>query len=135
MRTIFVLVFVALCGTELARAQVTSSANLACTVVGVGGMACNGIGVPPSSEDNKKSPRMFVTRFTLEPGAALDQPSSSSDCLIVGIDGGDLVNERAPQLHVSLEKDSLTLMPREKPFRLRNKSAKSVEFRLIEIAR
>jgi hypothetical protein len=38
-------------------------------------------------------------------------------------------------LHVSLEKDSVTLMPKEQPFRLRNKGSDDAEFRLIEIRR
>jgi|SRR5215472_11669206 len=138
MRTI-ALALVALCATELATAQVISSANMGCTVVGEGGMACNGIGVPgvpDPNEDQKTSPRLFITDFKLEPGAALDKPNSSTDdCLIIGIDGGDLLNEREPHHHVSLEKDSVTLMPRELPFHLRNKSSKSVEFRLIRIRR
>jgi len=98
-------------------------------------MSCNGIVSPETKEEGKKLPKLFITDFILEPGAALDQPSSSSDCLLVGINGGDLVNENAPFLHVSLEKDSVTLMPREQPFRLRNKGSDTVEFRLIEIQR
>ena len=126
---------VALCGPAIATAQVTSSLNQGCTVVAAGGMACNGLGVPETNQELKKLPRLFVTHFILQPGAALDQPSSSSDCLLVGGNGGDLLNEKAPFLHVSLERDSVTLMPREQPFRLRNKSAGNVEFRLIEIRR
>jgi hypothetical protein len=134
MRWMFTLAL-ALGGPALAIAQVTSPANMGCTLVASGGMACNGIGVPDTSEAKKKSPRLFVTDFILEPGAAWDQPSSSSDCLIVGIKGGDLLNEKLPLLHVSLEKDSVTLMPRETPFRLRNNGSQNVEFRLIEIQR
>jgi hypothetical protein len=125
---------VALCGTAIATAQVLSSANLGCTVVAAGGMACNGISVADAKPEGKLA-RLFVTHFTLQPGAAVDQPSSSSDCLLVGINGGDLLNEKAPFLHVSLERDSVTFMPREQPFRLRNKSGDDVEFRLIEIRR
>lgn len=99
-------------------------------------MACNGIiGVGKEEQKEKKIPKLFITHFILEPGAVLDQPSSSSDCLLVGINGGDLLNENAPFLHVYLGKDSVTLMPREQPFRLRNKGSDTVEFRLIEIRR
>ena len=129
------VVLVALCGPAMATAQITSSRNLGCTVVAPRGMSCNGIVSPETKEEGKKLPKLFITDFILEPGAALDQPSSSSDCLLVGINGGDLVNENAPFLHVSLEKDSVTLMPREQPFRLRNKGSDTVEFRLIEIQR
>jgi hypothetical protein len=129
------VVLVALCGPAIVSAQITSSGNLGCTVVASGGMACNGIVSPETKEEGRKLPKLFITHFVLEPGAALDQPSSSSDCLLVGINGGDLLNENAPLLHVSLEKDSVTLMPRERPFRLRNKGSDTVEFRLIEIRR
>ena len=87
---------VALCGPAIATSQITSSANLGCKVVAPSGMACNGIGVPETKEEGKRLPKLFITHFTLERGAALDQLSSSSDCLLVGINGGDLVNERAP---------------------------------------
>lgn len=53
----------------------------------------------------------------------------------MSISGGDLLNEKAPFLHVSLEKDNVTLMPKEQPFRLRNKGSDNVEFRMIEIRR
>jgi len=85
-------------------------------------MACNGIGVP-DTDKGKNLPTLTVTHFTVEPGAAIEQPTPSRDCLIIGINGGGLVNEKLPLLHVSLEKDVVTLMPKEQPFRLRNKGA------------
>jgi hypothetical protein len=136
MRTMFVLALAALSCPAVIAAQVTSSVNMGCTVVAAGGIACNGIGVPVTKEpEEKKLPRLFVTHFILEPRAVLDQPNPSSDCLIIGINGGDLLNERWPLLHLSLEKDSVTLMPKEQAFRLRNKGANNVEFRLIEVRR
>lgn len=45
------------------------------------------------------------------------------------------MNEKAPFLHVSLQKDSVSLMPKEQPFRLRNKGSTDVKFRLIQIQR
>jgi hypothetical protein len=134
MRTMLAFAFVDLCGPTIAAGQVTSSENLSCTV-GAGGMACNGIGAGKTREGENKSPKLFVTRFILEPGAVLEQTSSSSDFLIIGINGGGLLNEKAPLLHVSLEKDSVALMPKEQPFRLRNKGSENVEFQLIEIRR
>jgi hypothetical protein len=104
MRISLAVVLAAVCGPAMAAAQVFSSENLACTVVAAGGMACNGIGASGIKGVDKKVPKLFVTHFTLEPGAALDEPSSPSDCLIIGIQGGDLVNEKLPSLHVSLER-------------------------------
>ncbi len=132
MRAMLLLTF--LVGPTMALAQVTSSANLGCTVVAAGGMSCNGIAFP-DTEKGKNLPRLTVTHFTVEPGAAVDEPRPSSDLLIIGINGGDLVNEKPPFLHVSLEKDAVTLMPKEQPFRLRNKSSVSIELRLLEIRR
>jgi hypothetical protein len=139
------VVLLVLCGPAIAAAQIISSGNLGCTVVAPSGMACNGIVAPTffgivgpetkTKEEGQKLPRLFITHFKLEPGAVLDEPSSSSDCLLVGINGGDLLNESAPFHHVSLGKDSVTLMPREQPFRLRNKGSETVEFQMIEIRR
>ena len=134
-RMLVLALITALWGTAIGTAQVPSSANTGCTVDAAGGMACNGIAVLETNDEKNKAPRLSVTHFVLEPGAALDQPSSSSDCLIMGVNGGDLLNERWPFLHVSLERDSVILMPREKPFRLRNKGSDKVEFRMIEIRR
>ena len=135
MRTTLTLALLTLCCLASATAQVISSENMGCTVVAGGGMSCNGIGDGKQEENEKKIPKLFITHFLLEPGAAFEQPSPSSDCLIIGINGGDLLNEKLPLLHVSLEKDSVTLMPKEQPFRLRNKGSDNVEFRLIEIRR
>lgn len=133
MRVTLVLILSVLCHPMMAMTQVTSSANLGCRAA-KGGMACNGISIP-EPKDETKLPKLFVTHFTIEPGAALNQPSSSSDCLIVGINGGDLLNEKPPLLHVALEKGSVTLMPKEQPFLLRNDGSYDVELQLIEIRR
>ena len=43
------------------------------------------------------------------------------------------MNEKKPFRNVSLGKGSVTLLPRGKPYRLRNNSSVTVEFRVIEI--
>lgn len=129
------LVLTVLLTSAIATTQVTSSANLGCTISAAGAMACNGIGVGETKDARKEPPKLFVTQFTIGPGAALDEPDSSSDCLIIGINEGDLVNEKPPFLHVSLEKDAVVLLPKGVPYLLRNKGAKNVELRLIEIRR
>jgi len=134
MRIALFIVIAVLVSSFNVMAQVISSANMGCTVIAAGGMACNGIADPAADKD-KTLPKLSVTHFVLEPGAALDQPNPSGDCLIAGISGGDLLNEKSPFLHVSLEKDSVTLMPKGLPFRLRNGASAKVEFRLIEIRR
>jgi hypothetical protein len=96
MRTMVALVV--LLGSAISAAPLTSSENLSCTATAAGGLGCDGIGVVPEKQEGKRLPKLFLTHFILEPGAALDQPSSSSDCLLVGINGGDLLNEKAPFL-------------------------------------
>lgn len=118
-------------------AQIASSGNWGCTVTGSGeksGMGCDGLGVPPAKWD-KDRPTLLVTDMRFEAGASWDFPVASSDYVVLGISGGDLLNEEAPFGHISLDKGSVTLMPRGKPFRLRNDGSKTVEFRLIEIHR
>jgi len=97
-------------------------------------MACNDLSVP-DAEKVKNLPNLTVTHFTIEPGAAVEEARPSSDCLIIGINGGDLVNEKPSFLHVSLEKDVVILMPKQHPFRLRNKGSENIELRLLEIRR
>lgn len=133
MRTLVVLAVLS-CPVS-AIAQVSPSSSLGCTLVAAGGMGCNGIGIPETKSAGKHAPKLYITNFVLESGAALEQPSSSSDCVLIGINGGDLVNEKPPFLHVSLDRDTVALMPRKVPFRLRNKSFDKVEFRVIEIRR
>jgi len=125
---------VVLVSCVMAGAQITSSANLSCTVVaGGGGMACSGL--VPHMANGKNLPMLSVTLFTIEPGGVVENRRPSVDLLIIGVNGGDLLNEKPPFLHVLLEKDAVTLMPREHPFRLRNKGSKSVELRLLEVRR
>jgi hypothetical protein len=139
MLRVFVTAFLFLCGPLLASAQIISSSNLGCTVgTPSGGMVCTGISsIPDAKDKEKKLPKLSVTHFIIKPGAALErtQTGCSSDCLIIGINGGDLLNEQAPFLHVSLAKDSVTLMPKEQPFRLSNKGLNDVEFFLIDVQR
>lgn len=134
MRTMLILVLAVLCPPTIATAQITSSQNLACTVTASGGMACNGIGAPDTEED-KNQPKLSTVHYIVEPGAALDEPTASSDYLIVGINGGDLVNEKSPFRHLFLEKDQVNLLPKGQPFHLRNKTSQDVEVRLIQIRR
>src|SRR5438270_43369 len=113
IRMTLAIAFVVTCSLLSVRAQVIPSTNMVCTVIGEGGMACNGPGPARPIAEDRNVPRLSVIRFILRPGAALNQPSSSSDCLIIGIDGGVLLNEKAALRHVSLEKGYVTLLPKE----------------------
>jgi len=70
-----------------------------------------------------------------QPEAVLVHGITPQKTLLEGISEGALVNEKTPFRSLSLGKGSVTLMPRGKPFRLRNKSSVTVEFRVIEIRR
>jgi hypothetical protein len=117
-------------------AQVQSSKNMGCTVGAKGGMTCNGTGAPDAWDKRQtRQPTLSTVHYTLEPGPVLSEPNSDLDCLIVGINGGSVLNEEWPSRHVSLDKDEVTLLPKEQPFRLRNVGPTDVEFRMIAIER
>lgn len=143
MRAIFAIV--ALCWPAVAIAQITTSFNDGCTINRQGGMMCNGLGPGPSprrpgtlegpNDEGKKGPSLSTLYIRLEPGASFKSAACPGDCVLLGVNGGGLSNEMAPFRTVDLDKYSVTLMPKEIPFRLRNQSSKTVEFRVIEIRR
>ena len=140
MRTFATFAVLMLCCPVIERAQVAPSSGLGCLVIAGGGMTCNGPTSPPTDSNNKASqtdfPQLLLTEMRLEAGATFDvRGNARSDYLIEGIDEGSLVNEKSPFRFVSLHKGSVILMPSGKPFRLRNKSSITVEFRVIEIRR
>lgn len=126
-----------LCCPVIAMAQIGPSSGLGCRVIAAGGMTCNGPSAVPAvpKVGETDSPRLLITVMSLEAGAAFDVRDALSDYIIEGISEGALVNEKTPFRSLSLGKGSVTLMPRGKPFRLRNKSSVTVEFRVIEIRR
>jgi len=112
-------------------AQVAAT-EAGCTVT-VGGMACNG--PQPGKTAHQNPPILMFLLIKLAPGASFDSWDSEPDCLIFGINGGILVNELTPFGEVSLEKDSVTLMPRELAYRLRNTTSRPIEFRIAQVRR
>ena len=138
MRTLATFAIAVLCFPVIA--QVAPSSGMGCRVIANGGMTCNGPTAPPAGPNTKAGetdlPRLLLTEMRLEPGAAFDiRENARSDYLVEGVNEGSLVNEKTPFRFVSLNKGSVTLMPSGKPFRLRNKSSVTVEFRVIEIRR
>ena len=143
MRAIFAIV--ALCCPVIATAQITTSFNDGCTIGPRGSMMCEGLGPAPiprkpgalesPNDEGKRGPSLSTLYIRLEPGASFKSTSFRGDCVLLGINGGGLSNEMAPFRKVDLDKNSVTLMPKELPFRLRNQSSRTVEFRVIEIQR
>jgi mannose-6-phosphate isomerase-like protein (cupin superfamily) len=79
-------------------------------------------------------PKLFVTRCILAPGAPLNPLVEGADVLIVGMNNGELVNEkRSPQSQVSVSNGSVMLMPKEEPYLLRNIGKENLELLVIEV--
>jgi mannose-6-phosphate isomerase-like protein (cupin superfamily) len=131
------LAIAVLCLPVISVAQIRPSRGWGCTVTTAGGMTCNGPSTIPTNPNDKvgeaHEPKLLITQMRLEAGAAFDVRDALSDFVIEGISEGALVNEKTPFRYVDLGKGSVTLMPSGKQFRLRNKSAATVEFRVIEI--
>jgi len=132
MRTIFAIA--ALCWPAIAIAQVTTSFNSGCTIGPQGSMMCEGLS-PGPRKPGAVGPFLSTLYIRLERGASFKSTSFPGDCVLLGINGGGLSNEMAPFRKVDLDKNIVTLMPKEQPFRLRNQSSKTVEFQVIEIQR
>jgi len=78
--------------------------------------------------------KLFVTRWILAPGAPLRTPIEGQDAIIVGVNNGELLNEKkSPPSHVNVSNGSVILMPKEETYLLRNVSKESVELLVIEL--
>ena len=78
-------------------------------------------------------PKLFVTRCILAPGAPLNPLVEGTDVLIVGMNNGELVNEKkSPQSHVNVSNGLVMLMPKE-PYLLRNIGKENLELLVIEV--
>jgi mannose-6-phosphate isomerase-like protein (cupin superfamily) len=79
-------------------------------------------------------PKLFVTRCILAPGAPLNPLVQGTDVLIVGMNDGELVNEKkSPQGHVTVSSGLVMLMPKEEPYLLRNIGKENLELLVIEV--
>jgi hypothetical protein len=56
------------------------------------------------------------------------------DIVIVGMENGELVNEKkSPQTHIGLSNGSVTIMPGEESFLLRNVGKQTLEVLVIDV--
>ena len=79
-------------------------------------------------------PKLLVTRYILAPGAPLNPPVERTDVLIVGMNGGELVNEKKSlQNYVNVSSGLVMLMPKEEPYLLRNIGKENLELLVIEV--
>jgi hypothetical protein len=79
-------------------------------------------------------PKLFVTRCILAPGAPLSPLVEGTDVLIVGMNNGEVANEKkSPQSRVNVTNGLAMLMPKEEPYLLRNIGKQSLELLVIEV--
>lgn len=124
-----------------AKGQQMPTSNGACSVSSSGLMGCEWLSTPPirwkdgNSQTSKLPPKgVFVTRFTISPGALLDRMNEGDDILIVGMCEGELVNEaKAPKSHVNITNGLVMLMAKEDHYLLRNTGEKSLDLLVIDV--
>jgi mannose-6-phosphate isomerase-like protein (cupin superfamily) len=137
MRSVQVLCLLAFCTSFAAKAQVLPSSSGACSVSPAGLEGCNWLSAltvrPNKNAENGKT-KVFVTRYTLAPGAPLSTPVEGYDNLVVGMNDGELANEiKLPQTHVNITNGSVVLMPKEETYLLRNIGKQNLELLVIEV--
>jgi len=124
------------------EAQVLPTSNGSCGISASGAESCDWMSAitlrkaePMKTADTADSrPKLFVTRCILAPGAPLNPLVEGTDVLIVGMNSGELVNEKkSPQSHVNVSSGSVMLMPKEEPYLLRNIGKENLELLVIEV--
>lgn len=126
MRPIAVVCLLLLLGGNCVG-QVLPASSGTCSVSPSGLQRCEWMGGVQTS-------KLFVTRYILSPGAPLHTPVEGRDAAIVGVNNGELVNEKKSTTnHVNISKDSVMWMPKEEPYLLRNVGKEDLELLLIEI--
>lgn len=126
-----------------AVAQVLPTSNGSCRITASGVQSCDWMSAgavrkadkmktPDTSPDSRR--KLFVTRCILAPAAPLNPLVEGTDVLIVGVNNGELVNEKkSPQSHVNVSNGLVMLMPKEEPYLLRNIAKENLELLVIEI--
>ena len=124
-----------------AAAQILPTSNGSCGISASGVMSCDWMSKISLRNDAKKtdtpaaeSSQLFVTRCILAPGAPLNPLVEGTDVLIVGMNSGELVNEKkSPQSHLNVSSGLVMLMPKEEPYLLRNIGKENLELLVIEV--
>ena len=140
MRYVPAVCLLILLSAVTATAQILPTSNGSCRVTASGLESCNWMsGVSHEKAHNDTDgPRsqLFVTRCILAPGAPLNPSVEGRDVLIVGMDNGELVNEKkSPQSHVNVSNGLVILMPKEEPYLLRNTGKEKLELLVIEVGK
>jgi hypothetical protein len=94
----------------------------------------SGVRSHPGKQTEKGKTALFVTFYTLAPGAPLRTPVEGYDNLIVGMNDGELTNEaKSLKDHISVTNRSVLLMPKEETYLLQNIGKQNLELLVIEI--
>lgn len=125
------------------EAQVLPTANGSCGISASGVASCDWLSAVdlPKAGTTKTAdtaadsrPKLLVTRCILAPGAPLNPFVEGTDVLIVGMNSGELVNEKkSPQNRVNVSSGLVLLMPKEEPYLLRNIGKENLELLVIEV--
>jgi hypothetical protein len=143
MRYVTAFCLFILLSSHSSKAQVLPTSNGSCGISASGVEDCDWMsaitlpkaGTTKTADASAVSrPKLFVTRCTLAPGAPLNPLVERTDVLIVGMNNGELVNEKkSPQSHVEVSNGLVMLMPKEEPFLLRNIGKENLELLVIEV--
>jgi hypothetical protein len=123
------------------EAQVLPTSNGSCGISASGVQSCDWISALRKAGTTKKGdtvadshPNLSVTGFVLAPGTPLNPLIEGTDVLIVGMNNGELVNEKkSPRRYVSVSNGLVMLMPKEEPYLLRNIGKENLELLVIEV--
>lgn len=125
------------------EAQVLPTSNGSCGISASGVESCNWISATPlrkavttktTNTVADSRPKLFVTRCILARRAPLNPLVAGTDVLIVGVNNGELVNEKkSPESHVDVSSGLVMLMPKEEPYLLRNIGKENLELLVIEV--
>jgi mannose-6-phosphate isomerase-like protein (cupin superfamily) len=78
--------------------------------------------------------RSYSSHGSLAPGAPLNPLIEGREVLIVGMNNGELLNEKkSPPTHVDVRSGLVMLMPKEEPYLLRNVGKANLELLMIEV--
>ncbi len=143
MRYALALPLLFFCHPFAATAQVLPTSNGSCGVGANGLHTCSWLsGVSQPREAATKTTHqaddvrseLYVTRFTLVPGAPLEALIEGREVLIVGMNNGELLNEKKlPPAHVDVRNGLVMLMPKDEPYLLRNVGKTNLELLMIEV--
>jgi hypothetical protein len=134
MRYVPAVCLLILLSAVTATAQILPTSNGSCRITASGLESCNWMsGVSHGKAHDSK---LFVTHCILAPGAPLNQFVEGRDVLIVGMNNGELVNEKkSPQSHVNVYNRLVILMPKEELYLLRNTGKEKLELLVIEVGK